>query len=109
MVVGVYEQKILLQAHEISILLDSTLWVALGQGARPRQPWHHYPDRRRGRRKSGVILVGDCTDPFAVEAVRATMGSLFHVPLARMSKEEFKTFAKDMARNGGRHPPERLR
>lgn len=30
-----------------------------------------------------VILVDECCDPFSVEAVRATMGSLFAVPLAR--------------------------
>ena len=29
---------------------------------------------------AGVILLGEVTDPFALEAVRATMGSLFHVP-----------------------------
>lgn len=39
---------------------------------------------------SGVILVGDCTDPFAVETVRATMGSLFHVPLYKASKQDLK-------------------
>lgn len=32
-----------------------------------------------------VILVDECCDPFSVEAVRATMGSLFAVPLARTS------------------------
>ena len=37
----------------------------------------------------GVILVGDCVDPFGLEAVRATMGSLFAVPLARANEEEF--------------------
>lgn len=37
----------------------------------------------------GVILVGDTVDPFGVEAVRATMGSLFHVPLARMTFQDF--------------------
>lgn len=37
----------------------------------------------------GVILVGSTVDPFSIEAVRATMGSLFHVPLARMSEEAF--------------------
>src|SRR6185312_426936 len=31
----------------------------------------------------GVILVGDCTDPFSVEAVRATMGSVFAVKIAK--------------------------
>ncbi len=29
----------------------------------------------------GVILVGDCCDPYSVEAVRATMGSVFAVPI----------------------------
>ena len=38
---------------------------------------------------SGVILVGDTVDPFSAEAVRATMGSIFAVPLARVSKAEF--------------------
>lgn len=39
---------------------------------------------------SGVILVGDTVDPFSVEAVRATMGSIFHVPLTRASHAEFE-------------------
>ena len=37
----------------------------------------------------GVILVGDCCDPYSVEAVRATMGSVFAVKIARASVEEF--------------------
>ncbi len=40
----------------------------------------------------GLILVGDCVDPFSIEAVRATMGSLFAVPIARMSEDEFLAF-----------------
>jgi TrmH family RNA methyltransferase len=36
-----------------------------------------------------VILVGDCCDPFSVEAVRATMGSIFAVGIARASAPEF--------------------
>ena len=35
---------------------------------------------------AGVILVGDTVDPFSVEAVRATMGSIFAVPLARATR-----------------------
>lgn len=31
----------------------------------------------------GLILVDDCVDPFSVEAVRASMGALFTVPIAR--------------------------
>lgn len=37
----------------------------------------------------GVILVGTSCDPFARECVRATMGSVFAVPLVRMTREEF--------------------
>ncbi len=36
-----------------------------------------------------VILIGDCCDPYSVEAVRATMGSIFAVPIARVSVAEF--------------------
>jgi TrmH family RNA methyltransferase len=37
----------------------------------------------------GVILVGDCTDPYSVEAVRATMGSVFAVKIAKATVEDF--------------------
>ncbi|MGV3577400.1 TrmH family RNA methyltransferase [Brevundimonas sp.] len=37
----------------------------------------------------GVILIGDCVDPFSVEAVRATMGSVFAVAIAKASAAEF--------------------
>jgi TrmH family RNA methyltransferase len=43
---------------------------------------------------AGVILVGDTTDPFSVEATRATMGSVFAVPLARASPEAFLAWRK---------------
>jgi TrmH family RNA methyltransferase len=36
-----------------------------------------------------VVLVGDCTDPYSVEAVRATMGSVFAVRIAKATVEEF--------------------
>lgn len=37
----------------------------------------------------GVILIGDCVDPYSVEAVRATMGSVFAVSISRCTVEEF--------------------
>jgi TrmH family RNA methyltransferase len=37
----------------------------------------------------GVILVGNCCDPYSREAVRATMGSIFAVPLVKASREAF--------------------
>lgn len=42
----------------------------------------------------GVILVGETTDPWSIEAVRATMGSIFAVPLARASEEAFLEWRK---------------
>lgn len=37
----------------------------------------------------GVLLIGQCCDPYALECVRATMGSIFAVPLVRMSQADF--------------------
>lgn len=37
----------------------------------------------------GVILVGQTTDPWSHECVRATMGSIFAVPLVRVTREAF--------------------
>ncbi|MBX7247866.1 MAG: RNA methyltransferase [Caulobacteraceae bacterium] len=37
----------------------------------------------------GVVLIGECCDPYSVEAVRATMGSIFAVAIARASLDEF--------------------
>ena len=36
-----------------------------------------------------VILIGECCDPYSVEAVRATMGSIFAVPLVAASEDAF--------------------
>jgi TrmH family RNA methyltransferase len=41
----------------------------------------------------GIVLVGACVDPYARECVRATMGSIFHVPLVRMAPERFLAWA----------------
>ncbi len=40
----------------------------------------------------GVILVGTCCDPYAHQAVRATMGSIFSVPLIHVDHDGFKRF-----------------
>ncbi len=40
-----------------------------------------------------VILVGTCCDPYSVEAVRATMGSIFAVPLVKVEVEAFVAWA----------------
>jgi RNA methyltransferase, TrmH family len=44
---------------------------------------------------SGVILVGETTDPFSLETVRATMGSVFAVPLFKATPEAFLNWKKN--------------
>ncbi len=43
---------------------------------------------------AGVALVGASCDPFALETVRATMGSIFHVPVARTGEDGLIAQAK---------------
>ena len=54
---------------------------------------------------SGIVLVGACVDPYSREAARATMGSIFNVPLVRMAAEGFLAWVADLARRRRRHPP----
>jgi RNA methyltransferase, TrmH family len=42
----------------------------------------------------GLILIGQTCDPFSLEAVRATMGSLFAVPLARCDFAAFDAWRR---------------
>ena len=48
---------------------------------------------------SGVILIGETTDPFALETVRATMGSVFSLPVARATAAEFLKWQKTAGAN----------
>ena len=85
-VVGVFTQR--LQALSDIRPERDDVWVALD---RVRDPGNLGTVIRTvdavGAR--GVILVGDTTDPFSLETVRATMGSIFAVPIARASSEAF--------------------
>ncbi len=42
----------------------------------------------------GLILLDDCTDPFSVEAVRASMGALFTQKIARANGADFLTWLR---------------
>ena len=42
----------------------------------------------------GLILLDDCVDPFSVEAVRASMGALFTVPVAHAGWAEFERWLR---------------
>ena len=43
----------------------------------------------------GLILIGECVDPFSVEAVRASMGALFTVPVVRSEWDPFLTWLRE--------------
>ena len=77
-VIGVFEQR---YAPETAIGRGG-IWVALD---RVRDPGNLGTIIRTADAAgiAGVALVGACCDPFAVETVRATMGSVFHMALAR--------------------------
>jgi TrmH family RNA methyltransferase len=44
---------------------------------------------------AGIVLVGQCCDPYQRECVRATMGSIFAVPLVRLTREAFLAWRAD--------------
>ncbi|GLQ82308.1 RNA methyltransferase [Mesorhizobium huakuii] len=86
MVVGVFSQRFLALRD---IRADNgDVWVALD---RVRDPGNLGTVIRTvdAVGAKGVILVGDTTDPFSVETVRATMGSIFAVPVAKANTEAF--------------------
>lgn len=43
----------------------------------------------------GLILIDDCTDPFSVEAVRASMGAIFTQAIVQASWDEFIRWLRD--------------
>jgi len=68
------------------------LWLALD---RPRDPGNLGTIIRTADAVAvaGVILIGEATDPFALECVRATSGSIAAVPLARCTEGAFVAWA----------------
>lgn len=85
-VVGVFEQ--VFRPLEVIEPHAARCWVALH---RVRDPGNLGTIVRTADAAGcgGVILVGECCDPYSVEAVRATMGSIFAVPLTQASEAEF--------------------
>ncbi|MEW7007364.1 TrmH family RNA methyltransferase [Lentilitoribacter sp. EG35] len=86
MVVGVFSQKFM-PIEDIKPQPDET-YIALD---RVRDPGNLGTIIRTADAAgiSGIILVGATTDPFSIEAVRATMGSVFSLPISRVSIDEF--------------------
>ena len=91
MVIGVFAQVLTpLQAIEPE---TASCWVALQQ---VRDPGNLGTIVRTADAAGcgGVILVGDCCDPYSVEAVRATMGSIFAVKIAKATGPDFLAWRK---------------
>jgi RNA methyltransferase, TrmH family len=65
----------------------NALWVAL-EGARDPGNLGSIIRTVDAVGGSGVVLIGNSVDPYGREAVRATMGSIFTVPLVRMTPLE---------------------
>jgi TrmH family RNA methyltransferase len=85
-VIGVFSQK-LVPLKDVRPT-NGDVWVALD---RVRDPGNLGTVIRTvdAVGAKGVVLVGETTDPFSLETVRATMGSIFAVPVARASQEAF--------------------
>lgn len=90
MVIGVYEQRFAAPPKQGA---SSEFWIALD---RVRDPGNLGTIIRTADcvGANGVMLVGEVTDPFGLEAVRATMGSLFHMKLVKMSADGFADWCK---------------
>ena len=94
MVVGVFAQRYL-PLRDVRPAVED-VWVALD---RVRDPGNLGTVIRTADAvgASGVILIGETTDPFSIETVRATMGSIFAVPVARASADAFLAWRKGFA------------
>ena len=86
MVVGVMRQS--WKRAPSNVNDKSAVWIALD---RVRDPGNLGTIIRTADSAGaeGIILVGETTDPFSLEATRASMGSIFNVPLVRMDEDEF--------------------
>ena len=91
MVIGAFEQK-WQSAQTITAEADA-LWIALD---RVRDPGNLGTIMRTADAvgAQGVILIEDCTDPYSLEAVRASMGAVFNVKLVVMSETAFLRFSQ---------------
>lgn len=91
MVIGVFEQR-WMPLKDVRPV-DGDVWIALD---RVRDPGNlgtilRTADAVGGK---GVILVGETTDPFSLETVRATMGSVFAVPVVKTGVDAFLAWRK---------------
>lgn len=89
-VIGVFKQKTLPLAE---VKVGQDVWMVLEQ---VRDPGNLGTVIRTADAvgAKGVILVGNCTDVWSMECLRATMGSIFHVPVVVVGLESFLAWKK---------------
>jgi len=82
-----------LETEQIKQASDS-IWIALD---RVRDPGNLGTIMRTADAvgAQGVILIDDCTDPFSVEACRASMGAIFNLRIITTTTEGFAEFAEN--------------
>jgi RNA methyltransferase, TrmH family len=87
---GVFEQR-WASLPAANALRDGELWVALEA---PRDPGNLGTILRsiEAVAASGVVLIDNSCDPYSREAVRASMGSIFTVPVVRTQSQAFLTW-----------------
>ncbi|RTL71082.1 MAG: RNA methyltransferase [Hyphomicrobiales bacterium] len=90
-VIGVFEQR--WQNPPAATDRAETLWVAL-EAIRDPGNLGTIIRTTDAVGASGVLLVGQTVDPYSREAVRASMGSVFSVPLARLEPPAFLDLAR---------------
>jgi RNA methyltransferase, TrmH family len=88
-VLGVFRQRFAAPPEPAAVLKDAT-WLALEE---VRDPGNLGTIVRTADAAGccGIILVGTCCDPYALDAIRATMGSVFAIPLVKMEPAAFLT------------------
>jgi len=86
-VLGVFEQR-WARPPDPATLPSSGLWLAL-EGVRDPGNLGTIIRTLHAVGASGAMLIGSTVDPYSREAVRASMGSIFHVPLLRLNCAAF--------------------
>src|SRR5262245_20331609 len=89
---AVFEQR-WAHAPDASSVADSAVWLAL-EAVRDPGNLGTIIRTMDAVSAAGVILVGNSVDPYYREAVRASMGSIFNVPLVRMERDRFVAWSR---------------
>lgn len=93
-VIGVFEQRWRSAPNLTGDVRPGTTWVALEH---VRDPGNLGTIIRTADAAgaAGVILIGTCCDPYSHESTRATMGSIFAVPLCRLDDDAGLTMVRN--------------